>query len=98
MDLDWGDITEPDEMAAVVDLLGRATAKIHCASDEDSDQDLVDFQVEEAIAAVVEGRRKEFVEDLTDFGIDYAARVRKDHALFVDAFREGRIGGVTATS
>jgi hypothetical protein len=23
--------------------------------------------------------------------------VRKDHALFVDAFREGRIGGVTAT-
>ena len=26
---------------------------------------------------------------MTDFGIDYAAQVREDHALFVDAFREG---------
>ena len=60
-DLDWGEINEPDDMAAVVQDLGRATAKVHCASDEDSDQDLVDFQTEEAIAAVVEGRRREFV-------------------------------------
>ena len=50
VDLDWTGITEPDDIAAVVDLLGRATAKIHCASDEDSEQDLVDFQVEDAIA------------------------------------------------
>ena len=49
VDLDWGNLTEPAEIAAVVDLLGRATAKIHCASDEDSDEDLVDFQVESAI-------------------------------------------------
>ena len=47
VDLDWENITEPDEMASVVDLLGRATAKVHCASDEDSAQDLVAFQVEE---------------------------------------------------
>ena len=61
VDLDWCGITEPDEIAAVVDLLGRATAKIHCASDEDSDQDLVDFQVEEAIASgCLDRRRKEF--------------------------------------
>ncbi len=40
---------------------------------------------------------KEFVADLTDFGVEYADRVRSDHALFVDAFREGRIGGVSAT-
>jgi uncharacterized protein (DUF2252 family) len=96
-DLDWGEINEPDEMASVVRDLGRATAKVHCASDEDSDQDLVDFQTESAICAVVEGRRKEFVADLTDFAVKYADRVRKDHALFVDAFREGRIGGVSAT-
>jgi uncharacterized protein (DUF2252 family) len=96
VDLDWSDITEPDDIAAVVDLLGRATAKIHCASDEDSEQDLVDFQVEEAIAGSLEGRRREFTRWVTDFGIDYAARVRDDHALFVDAFREGRIG-VSAT-
>jgi len=97
-DLDWGEINEPDEMASVVENLGRATAKVHCASDADSEQDLVDFQTEEAIIAAVEGRRKEFVADLTDFAVDYAKKTRTDHALFVDAFREGRIGGVSATS
>ena len=96
VDLDWSNLTEPDEIADVIDLLGRATAKIHCASDEDSEQDLVDFQVEEAIAAGVEGRRKKFIGWVQDFGIDYAERVREDHALFVGAFREGRIG-VSAT-
>ncbi len=96
-DLDWGEVNEPDEMASVVQSLGRATAKVHCASDEDSDQNLVKFQTEEAICAVLEGRRKQFVADLTDFAVDYAARTRADHALFVEAFREGRIGGVSAT-
>jgi uncharacterized protein (DUF2252 family) len=96
LDLDWSVLTEPDEIAAVVDLLGRATAKIHCASDEDSDQDLVDFQVEDAIAASLERRRREFTAWVTDFGMDYADRVREDHTLFVTAFREGRIG-VSAT-
>ncbi|GAA1141995.1 DUF2252 domain-containing protein [Nocardioides aquiterrae] len=96
VDLDWSGITEPDEIAAVVDLLGRATAKIHCASDEDSDQDLVDFQVEDAIADSVHRRRRELTTWLTDFAMSYAERVRADHALFVDAFRAGRIG-VSAT-
>ena len=91
-DLDWGGINEPDEIRSVVDQLGRATAKIHCASDEDSDQDLVDFQVEAAVVASLKGRRREFVEWLTEFGVAYAATVRDDHALFVEAFREGRIG------
>ncbi len=92
VDLDWEEINEPAEMRAVVDLLGRATAKIHCASDEDSQQDLVDFQVEEAIAQSVQGRRNEFVTWLCDWGIAYAVRAREDHALFVDAFREGQVG------
>jgi uncharacterized protein (DUF2252 family) len=92
VDLDWTDITEPDSIAVVVDQLGRATAKIHCASDEDSTQDLVDFQVEEAIAASLQGRRRAFVDHLVDFGISYSAVVREDHSLFVDAFREGTIG------
>ena len=92
VDLDWGEINEPADMRAVVELLGRATAKIHCASDEDSQQDLVDFQVETAIATSLEGRRNEYVTWLCDWGIAYAARVREDHALFVDAFREGQVG------
>ena len=95
-DLDWSNINEPDEMRPVIRALGMATAQVHCASDEDSDQNLVTFQTEEAIVGALEGRRKEFVADLTDFAVDYADTVRADHALFVDAFREGRIGGVTS--
>lgn len=92
VDLAWDDLSEPADMAAVVDLLGRATAKVHCASDEDSDQDLVDFQVEDAIAASLDGRRRAFADHLVDFGVAYAVTVRNDHALFVDAFRDGLIG------
>jgi uncharacterized protein (DUF2252 family) len=92
MDLDWDKLYEPTEIAPVVEQLGRATAKVHCASDEDSDQSLVNFQVEEAISLSLEGRRRAFVADITQFGIDYAERVRRDHALFVDAFRNGQIG------
>ena len=95
-DLDWGDLTEPDEIGPVVEQLGRATAKIHCASDDDSDQDLVEFSVEGEIAASLEGRRKALTEALVEFGLEYAERVRRDHALFVEAFRAGRIG-VAAT-
>ena len=96
VDLDWSGLTEPDDIREVVDLLGRATAKIHCASDEDSEQDLVDLQVEEAIADSLEGRRREFTAWLTDWGMDYSDRVREDHAHFVTAFREGQVG-VSAT-
>jgi uncharacterized protein (DUF2252 family) len=96
VDLDWTALTEPAQIRSVVDHLGRATAKIHCASDEDSEQDLVTFQVEEAIAEALDGRRKAFIGWVTDWAIAYADRVREDHALFVAAFREGRIG-VSAT-
>jgi uncharacterized protein (DUF2252 family) len=92
IDLDWGDINEPEEMAAVVEQLGRATAKVHCASDEDSDQSLVEYQVEKAVSDSLEGRHDEFVEAVTDFALEYAGTVRRDHALFVEAFRTGRIG------
>jgi len=96
-DLDWDDLTEPDQIAPVLDDLGRATAKIHCASDEDSEQTLVEFQTEEAIAGVIDGRVDEFVEEIVDFGVAYASTARHDHALFVDAFREGAIADVSAT-
>ncbi|TCK20437.1 DUF2252 domain-containing protein [Pseudonocardia endophytica] len=96
-DLDWSELTEPDEIAPVVEYLGRATAKIHCVSDSDADHSLVAFQTEEAIVHVVDGRENEFVEWVTAFAHEYAGRVRADHALFVDAFREGRIPGVAAS-
>ena len=97
LDLRWGELTEPSEIEPVLKDLGRATAKIHCASDQDSDQDLVPFQTEEAIIKVVAGRRDEFIADIIDFSVEYAARVRADHALFIEAFRENRIAGVAST-
>lgn len=96
-DLRWDNLTEPDEIEPVLVDLGRATAKVHCASDEDSDQDLVNFQTERAIMHVVEGREEEFIQDIVDFSHEYARTVRDDHALFVDAFRENRIQGVPST-
>ena len=96
-DLDWDDLTEPDQVEPVLRDLGRATAKVHCASDEDSAEDLVVFQIEEAIAEALDGDREGFVRDIVDRGLDYAETARADHELFVDAFREGRVGGISST-
>ena len=96
-DLDWSDITEPEQIAPVLDSLGRATAKIHCVSDQDSNEDLVDFQTEHAIARAIGEDPREFIDDLVDFGVSYAVKARRDHALFVDAFRDGEFDLVSAT-
>ena len=93
-DLEWGRLSEPDEVLPLLNGLGRATAKIHCVSDADSDQTLVTFETEEAIWAVVEGREDEFVDDLAAFGAAYGDLARDDHRRFVDAFRNGEIPGV----
>ncbi|MET0476054.1 MAG: DUF2252 domain-containing protein [Mycobacterium sp.] len=95
-DLDWSELTEPDELAEVIEQLGQAVAKVHCVSDTDSDQSLVDFQTEDAIVAVIGDDETGFVDDMVEFGLTYAAVVRDDHRHFVEAFREGRIPGVSA--
>ena len=95
-DLEWSQITEPEEIEPVVELLGRATAKIHCVSDDDSDSDLVDFQTEDAIIEAIDTDPDGFLDELVDFAVDYAASTRKDHALFVEAFREGAFDLVSA--
>jgi hypothetical protein len=65
-------------------------------SDAGSEQELVDFQTEEAIMAVADGREDDFAADLVEFGRAYGDLARDDHRLFVDAFRNGRIPGVPA--
>lgn len=95
-DLSWDDLTEPEQMMPVLEALGQATAKIHCSTDEDSDHDLVPFRTETAILSAVDHSRSRFIEDIIAFGEDYADTVRQDHALFVDAFREGLITAVPA--
>ncbi len=93
-DLDWDDINDLDDVLQVVEQLGRCVAKIHCCSDDDSDQTLVTFSTEEAINGVIAGRETEFVNYLVDFGESYGAVVRNDHRLFVDAFRNRQIPGL----
>ena len=95
-DLEWSELTEPTEIAPVVAYLGQATAKVHCVADTDADHSLVPFQTEEAICAVVAGREDEFVDWVVDFAHEYAAQVRADHALFVEAFRAGAVPGVSS--
>ena len=90
-DLDWDHVSEPDEMLPLLRCLGQATAKIHCVSDAGSAEELVDFETEEAIEAVLD---EDFASELAEFGADYGERVREDHRLFVDAFRNGRIPGL----
>ncbi|MBB3676563.1 DUF2252 domain-containing protein [Modestobacter versicolor] len=97
VDLDWDDLTEPDEISPVLAQLGRATAKLHCVGDADSDHTLVPFQTEEAISTMIGGRRDEFIADLVDFAHGYAQRTREDHRLFVDAFRAGQIPGISSS-
>lgn len=97
-DLDWSDLTEPADMLPVLGYLGRATAKMHCVADSDSSQTLVDFQCEEAIAAVIGDRKEAFTDAIVEFALDYARQTREDHRLFVDAFRDGRIKGVGSTA
>jgi uncharacterized protein (DUF2252 family) len=95
-DIDWGAVTDLDEIFPLLRYLGQATAKIHCVSDAGSDQALVDFQTEEAIAAAVGDEDEALATELAEFGAAYGALARDDHRRFVDAFRNGAIPGVPA--
>jgi uncharacterized protein (DUF2252 family) len=97
LDLDWEELTEPEEIRSVMVQLGRATAKLHCVGDADSDHTLVPFQTEEAITAMVGDRREEFIADLIRFAHEYARQTQEDHRLFVDAFRAGAIPGISSS-
>ena len=89
-------MTDLSEAFPLLEYLGEATAKVHCVSDAGSEQALVDFQTEEAIMTVLDGRKDEFADDLVEFGRAYGNLALDDHRRFVDAFRNGRIPGVPA--
>ncbi|MFI0742957.1 DUF2252 domain-containing protein [Streptomyces sp. NPDC021100] len=94
VDLDWSDIDDPEQIAAVVADLGRATATMHAAADDTSGHSLVPFSTEHAIDAAIAADETGFAELLTDFAHAYGARAREDHQIFVDLFRNGRIPGL----
>ncbi|CAD5938989.1 conserved protein of unknown function [Streptomyces sp. KY75] len=94
VDLDWSEIDEVDEIAAVVADLGRATATMHAAADDESGHSLVPFSTERAIDAAIAADEEGFGELLVDFAHSYGAQARADHQIFVDLFRNGRIPGL----
>lgn len=94
VDLDWGDIDDPEEIAAVVADLGRATATMHGAADDESGHSLVPFSTERAIDAAIAADEDGFGELLVEFAHSYGVRARADHQIFVDLFRNGRIPGL----
>ncbi|MER6436474.1 MULTISPECIES: DUF2252 domain-containing protein [unclassified Streptomyces] len=95
VDLDWSDIDDPEEIASVVADLGRATAAMHAAADDESGHsELVPFSTERAIDAAIAADEEGFAALLVDFAHGYGARARGDHQIFVDLFRNGRIPGL----
>ncbi|MFE2009662.1 DUF2252 domain-containing protein [Streptomyces sp. NPDC059491] len=94
VDLDWSDIDDPEEIAATVADLGRATATMHAAADDSSGHSLVPFSTERAIDAAIAADEEGFAELLVDFAHTYGARARADHQIFVDLYRNGRIPGL----
>lgn len=91
VDLDWSDLDDPEEIAAVVADLGRATATMHSAADDESGHSLVPFSTERSIDAAIAADEDGFGELLVDFAHSYGARARADHQIFVDLFRNGRL-------
>ena len=95
VDLDWSDIDDLDEISSVVADLGRATATMHAAADDESGHsELVPFSTERAIDAAIAADEDGFGDLLVDFAHGYGARARADHQIFVDLFRNGRIPGL----
>ncbi|MFI6843384.1 DUF2252 domain-containing protein [Kitasatospora sp. NBC_00085] len=94
-DLDWTDLNELNDLLAVTEYLGRATATMHAAADESSSgHSLVPFSTEHAIDAAIARDEAGFTAALVDFAHAYGARARQDHQLFVDLYRNGRIPGL----
>lgn len=98
VDLEWGDINKPEEMATVVADLGRATAMMHGAGDDDErHSDLVPFSPEKVIDEAISANEDKFERLLVDFSLEYSSQVRKDHHIFVDLFRNGQLPGLPDT-
>ena len=97
-DLDWSELTEPDELTEVIEQLGqcRRQGALRRRRRQRPER-LSSFQTEDAIAELIGDRDDDFVDDMVSFGLDYAATVRDDHRHFVEAFREGRVPGVSST-
>ncbi|KAJ5251202.1 hypothetical protein N7489_001612 [Penicillium chrysogenum] len=98
-DLDWSEINDVEKMATVAADLGRATAMMHAAGDDDElHSGLVPFSPEQAIDASISADESRFADFLIEFAHEYSAQTRRDHQIFIDLFRNGRIPGLPTDS
>jgi uncharacterized protein (DUF2252 family) len=95
IDIEWAEINDPEQIEAVVGNLGEAVAIMHAAADDESVESLVPFSTEKAIAEAIGDDDAGFEKYLTDFAHQYSAVARRDHQLFIDAFRNGQIPGMS---
>lgn len=94
VDYEWSRNNRKD-MAQVAADLGRATAMMHGAGDDDSrHSNLVPFSPEKAIDEAISKNEDSFKSYLIDFAHKYAVQVRQDHDVFVHLFRNGHIPGL----
>ncbi|CAF1408458.1 unnamed protein product [Rotaria sordida] len=103
--LEWNNINDFEDTCVTVEYLGKAMAKIHCISDIDSIEkekhagqhtDLLPLHIiprhtEKTIRKAIGGNDEGFIQDMISFAMTYGNRVRRDHRLFFEAFRNGRI-------
>ncbi|CAF1341441.1 unnamed protein product [Rotaria sordida] len=103
--LEWNNINDFEDICVTVEYLGKAMAKIHCISDIDSIEkekhaghhtDLLPLHIiprhtERTIRKAIGGNDEGFIQDMISFAMTYGNRVRRDHRLFFEAFRNGRI-------
>lgn len=95
IDFEWTS-NDPKEIAQIVGDLGRATAMIHGAGDDDrKHSNLVPFSPEQAIDQVIGKDQGEFEKRLVDFAHKYGLQARRDHDTFLHLFRNGHIPGLS---
>ncbi|PGH29731.1 hypothetical protein GX50_07514 [[Emmonsia] crescens] len=95
VDLDWSDMDEPEEIAAIIADLGRATATMHAAADNKSGHsELVPFSTDEAIDKAIAADEEGFEDLLVKFAHKYGGQAWRDHQVFVNLFRNGQIPGL----
>jgi uncharacterized protein (DUF2252 family) len=67
---------------------GRILAAAHARADKDFDPALIDYSFEKEVIKQTDGHEKKFAELTVQIAMNYAKRVKSDHALYEDSFRD----------
>ncbi|CAF0973172.1 unnamed protein product [Rotaria sp. Silwood1] len=104
-DLEWNNINDYEDICETIEYLGKAMAKIHCIADVDSIErekhaqlhtnllplHIIPTHTERTIQKAIGGNDEGFIQHMVSFAMSYGDRVRRDHQLFFEAFRNGKI-------